>query len=91
MAVGHAGRVLLQPGKARIDLPVAVQKTRYRTAARRLVCPEIMVEAAVLLIDHDDVVDLFAQPLEVGSPRGRRPQRPAEARGQERRGPGRRD
>jgi hypothetical protein len=30
-----------------------------------------MVEAAVLLIDHDDVVDLFAQPLKVGRRRGR--------------------
>jgi hypothetical protein len=41
-----------------------------------------MVEGAVLLIDHDDVVDLFAQPLEVGRNRSRRPER-GEARGEE--------
>ena len=88
MAVGHAGRVLLQPNKPRIDPAIVVQKARHLAAARRLVCPEIVVEAAVLLIDHYDMVDLFAQPLEVGRRRCRRPQRRPEARREKRGGPG---
>jgi hypothetical protein len=91
MAVGHAGRVLLQPDKARIDPPILVKKARHFAAAGRLICPEIVVEAAVLLIDHYDMVDLFAQPLEVGRRRCRRPQRRPEARREKRGGPGRGD
>jgi hypothetical protein len=91
MAVGYAGRVRLQPGKAQIDPPVIVQKARHGTPARRPVCPEIVVEAAVLLKDHDDVVDLFAQPLQVGRRRGRCPHRRPEASGEECYGSGRDD
>jgi hypothetical protein len=68
--------VLLSSGKARVEISLAVEQTGDRTAARRPVGPEIMVEAAVFLIDHDDMVDLFAQRR--GIRRGRRRDCPAD-------------
>ena len=90
IAIGRAGRVLLQPGKAPVDPSLMVEQARHRGAAGRLVRPEIMIEAAVLLKDHDDMVDLVAQPLEVRPGRRRRPRWRGKARGQQRRATGRR-
>lgn len=62
---------LLQAVKASIDRAIAIEEALASPAAGRLIDAEKMIEAAALLIDHDDMVDIGTQPIKVRLRRGR--------------------